>query len=171
MNSIRVAQQAKLQSNRTVSDLESLLIKKEEQIDHITADYKIKLDDFHHVRSQVYTISCRTANIDKTLQHVIEENCNYQEILASRKSEYLKKCGILAEQLRLGKSVIRSLHETQQAEKSILADQFKFLDTRLNSHQLQIQQLHDSLEGKSQQCKEMGILCEDLFQQVEPVNM
>jgi len=116
-------------------------------------------------------MGCRTANISKSTLHLIEENRDYQEILASRKIEYLKRSGSLVEQLCYNKSVIGTLHEAQQAEKCTLADQFKFVDTRLNSHQIQIQQLHDSLEGKSQQCEEMGILCEDLFQQVEPVSL
>jgi len=171
INSITNAKQSKLHCDRTAEDLDVMLRKKQEQIDQSNAEYKIKLDDFHHVRSQVHQISCRTANINKNIQHLMEENRDYQEILASRKSEYLERKEDLVEQLRYNQQVVRTLREDQLAEKDLLTDQFKFVDTKLHSHQLQVQQLDDSLAGKSQQCEEMGMLCEDLFKQVEPESL
>lgn len=141
--------------------------KKEQQIVKLTADYHSKLDDFHHVKSQVYCFTNRINEIQHHVSKMSQENVRLGDNLRERKLAYLDRGKQLVDLLNEDQNTIKRLRERFDTECSDLRDQFNLAESKLKKSQVELNSLEASLVSKSQQCEEMGQLCDELFTSVE----
>lgn len=157
----------KRQCELASENLEELIKNKTHQITQVTAEYRGKLDDFYHVRAQIHGFTCREGDIQKSISRIVEENKRLSESLEKRKRGYMASYMRLTNQLSNDHELIKGLREEQDCRTAELRDEFSLLEAKLKKSQIQVSSLESNLQSKSQQCEEMGKLCDELFSSVE----